>query len=143
MVERGESSAYDSLSIYLRKHDHPFKLSTLVIAVCAQVNPTTRRSRVGYVGKLDSPLTKLKVTAAAAAGCTCIALIPRWLGKIESRKSRGRAPRDTRTRSSQHIVLQDAAQASTRAASRGRYDEWRKTCESAPSGLWSTRIRYM
>lgn len=125
------------LSLYLRKHGHPFKLSTLVIAVCAQVNPTTRRSRVGYVGKLDSPLTKLKVTAAAAAAasCTCIALIPRWLGKIESRKSRDRALRDTRARSSQHIVLQ--------AASRGRATMSGGKRESALSGLWSTRIRYM
>jgi len=81
----------------------------------------------------------LKVTAAAAAAaaasCTCIALIPRWLGKIESRKSRDRAPRDTRARSSQHIVLQ--------AASRGRATMSGGKRESALSGLWSTRIRYM
>lgn len=73
MVKRGKLGK--RFSLYLQKHGHPFKLSTLVIAVCAQVNPTTRRSR--YVGKLDSPLTKLKVTAAAVAGCTCIALISR------------------------------------------------------------------
>lgn len=79
-----ESPADDSLYI-CGSTGHPFKLSTLVIAVCAQVNSPTRRSRVGYVGKLDSPLNKLKVTAVVYLYRFNSAAARR----IGSRKSRG------------------------------------------------------
>lgn len=123
-----ESLADDSLYI-CGSTGHPFKLSTLVIAVCAQVNPPTRRSRVGYVGKLDSPLNKLKVTAVVYLYRFNSAAARR----IGSRKSRGTPvpPRYTNASQPTHCFTECAV-----APSGGKR-------ESAPSGLWSTRIRYM